>query len=380
VRRDRRAVGYSPTAWFNDVGGLTLGLRQRDNYMGRFELVDILASVGTGWESEPALEDHGVNWMVRLRNPVWLRSTGMSQTFEGFNAEGRYGARIEVERTHREHLSFGAVRREAISLRWVGIDDERYLDPRYYEPVNTVELALAPSVATRSGRWAFSLESSLAGGVAYAREGLEAATGRPEVDPFYGRFLVQGIARRPLGGSMTVAARLFAGTNLGEDATVKQRQIYLAGADPYQQLNNPFLRSVGSLFTRDDIYYHAPGGAGIRGLDPRLSTMAAVALNVELERTLRSRPRGGLFNRVALAAFGDAGHTIDDGTIARAEGEIRFVADAGLGLRAEHRIGTLRFATRADFPLWVSRAELAQDRDPSDDAGFRWTFSFAPAF
>ena len=43
--------------------------------------------------------------------------------------------------------------------------------------------------------------------------------------------------------------------------------------------------------------------------------------------------------------------------------EIDFLGDAGLGLRADHRIGDTRFTTRFDFPLYVSRPELAQDRD-----------------
>ena len=165
----------------------------------------------------------------------------------------------------------------------------------------------------------------------------------------------------------------------GSGAAPKQRQIYLAGADPYEQLANPFLRSRGALFVRPDVYYHAPGGGGIRGLDPRLSSEGVVAANVELERIVRMRPNGRLFNRIAIAAFGDAGHTIGDGAILRAE-PVRFVADAGVGLRADHRIGTLRFATRVDFPLWVSRGELAHDvKDGSEESGFRWTFSFQPA-
>ena len=60
---------------------------------------------------------------------------------------------------------------------------------------------------------------------------------------------------------------------------------------------------------------------------------------------------------------------------------IRFLGDAGLGIRAEHRIGDTRFTTRLDLPLFVSRPALAQDREPGDDQlAFRWMFSFQPAF
>jgi hypothetical protein len=105
-----------------------------------------------------------------------------------------------------------------------------------------------------------------------------------------------------------------------------------------------------------------------------------VGLSGEVERTIRSRPQGKLFRRVGLALFGDAGHAIRDGLV-RGGGSLEFLADAGVGLRAEHRIGETSFVTRADFPLFVSRPAAAQDRDPgSDKVGFRWIFSFSPAF
>jgi hypothetical protein len=47
----------------------------------------------------------------------------------------------------------------------------------------------------------------------------------------------------------------------------------------------------------------------------------------------------------------------------------------------EHRIGETSFTTRVDFPILVSRPEFAQDTDPGNEkAGFRWQFSFSPAF
>src|SRR5213594_3501762 len=37
VRRDKLMTALLPVAWFNDYGGLTVGLRTRQNYLGRFE-------------------------------------------------------------------------------------------------------------------------------------------------------------------------------------------------------------------------------------------------------------------------------------------------------------------------------------------------------
>jgi hypothetical protein len=263
-------------------------------------------------------------------------------------------------------------------LQWVQPDDFRYLDPGYYDDVGTVELGLSTGVAMPAGRWLLDLRGSVGGGLAYHRDGLP-ASGRPDLDPFYARVTLEGTARRPLGGGLGLAARFYAGLAGGREVAAKQRQIYVQGADPLERLGNPFLRSRGSLLEGEDVNYQLPGGAGVRGIDPRVSAPALVGVNLELERTMLARPRARLFSRVALAAFTDLAHGIGEGLPALPGGRVRFVGDAGIGLRAEHRIGDTRFVTRFDLPLWVNRAELAQDSSPGDDAfAFRWVFSFQP--
>ncbi|MBA3496337.1 MAG: hypothetical protein H0T86_04460, partial [Gemmatimonadales bacterium] len=178
---------------------------------------------------------------------------------------------------------------------------------------------------------------------------------------------------------LQLAGRLFAGLAAGNDVAVKQRQVYVQGADPLARLTNPFLRSRGALLEGEDVNYHQPGGAGVRGVDPRVSAPALVGLNLELERTLVARPAARLFSRVALAAFTDLAQGIGNGAPALPGGQVRFIGDAGVGLRAEHRIGDTRFVTRFDLPLWVSRPELAQDAAAGDDElAFRWVVSFQP--
>jgi hypothetical protein len=255
-------------------------------------------------------------------------------------------------------------------LTWVGTDDLRYLDPGYYDDVGTVELQSTGGVSTGSGKWQLTLQSSIGGGLVYNRDGL-AATGRPELDPFYFRGSLEGVARRSLGTERNLAARVFIGYARGDDETAKQRQFYFQGADPLQQLYNPFLRSRGALLAGEDFHYQMPGGAGVRGVDPRASSGAVVALNLELDQTLLSNPTARLFNRIALAAFTD---------LARAfTGPTKFLGDAGIGLRADHRIGDTRFTTRFDLPLYVNRPELSV-RPTGNEFELRWVFSFEPAF
>jgi hypothetical protein len=246
-----------------------------------------------------------------------------------------------------------------------------------------MELQLASGVQDQRGPWALASRLTAAGGLAYNRNGLAAALGRAGAESFYGRFTVTGTARRSLGrnGPWSLAGRLYAGVTTGDRAVVRQRQLYLAGADPLAQFSNPFLRSRGALLIRPDFYYHAPGGAGLRGFDPRLSAAGIVALTGELERTIRRKPQGKLFRRIGLAAFGDAGHAFNDQRLYPGGGQLEFLADLGVGIRAEHRIGQTTFTTRADFPLFVSRPALAQDTGPGrgEKAGFRWVVSFEPA-
>ena len=373
VRRDKVTTGWLPTIWYNDAGGITLGLRHRSDYFGRFEQDQVLLSQSTGWANDEA-DVKDADFFLRIRNPIWLRSAGLTQSYSFFNVEGRFGAMLDVEKTHHDHLGWGPVRKAGIALRWVQPDDTRYLDPGYYDDVGTAELELRGSVSDRRGPWQLSVATTGGSGLVYNHDGLTAATGRTDLHPFYGRATLEATATRRLGTKWKTAFRLFGGVSTGEDATAKQRQIYAAGADPLQQLTNPFLRSRGALLLRPDIYYHAPGGGDLRGFDPRLSLSGLVSLNVELERDVITRPNAKLFRRVALAAFGDAGHAIDTESI-------DWLADAGVGLRAQHRIGDTEFTTRFDLPLFVSRPELAQDGHPgSEKVGFRWSFSFSPTF
>jgi hypothetical protein len=378
-RRDRLTAGLQPTVWYNDAAGVTLGLRSLTDYLGRYEQNQTLVSVGTGWASDQNVFD--VDFFLRRRNPVSLQSANRSQTFDVFNIEGRYGAAATLEWSRRAHLNFGPVRRHRVSLLWVATDDFRYLDPGFYDDVGIVEVQFGGGLGTQSGSWGLELRSSLGGGLAYNRGGL-AASGRPDLNPFYFNGFLEGIAQKKLTPSLGMGVRAYLGAGVGSQDAAKQRQVYFQGSDPLSQLYNPFLRSRGALLVGEDFNYHSPGGANVRAVDSRLSTAAIAALNLELEQALLTRPESPLFNRVALALFVDLAHGIGGMSQPPLTGDrIKFLADGGVGLRAEHRIGDTRFMTRFDVPLYLSRPEVGQHADVGDDElEFRWTFSFEPSF
>lgn len=369
--RNRLTMGWAPTAWFNDAAGWTFGVRTRDDYLGRFELSETFVTAGTGLGVDEGRKDLDLRLIVR--NPVFLHAPGLSTWADVGRQEGRFRAGVGFEKRQPRLRGGPGPLAWGVALNWINVTRPGYLDPAVYDDAGTFELTAHVRTRATSGGWAFGLEGTGTGGVVgKAPDGLTSQA--------YGRLTATGTATRTLGRRFTISGRGFGGVTLADDPLPLQRRIYLAGADPYQRLDNPFLRSQGSLFVRDGVHYHAPGGAGVRGLDPSVGARQAYGLTLEAEGILLQRAGGGLFRRIALAAFGD-GALADGDVDEAAAGDLVTVADAGVGLRVDHRIGATSFQTRLDLPLWVSRPGLAQDTHPGADRfGWRWTFSFSPPF
>ncbi len=379
VYRDKLAMSFAPTVWYNSAGGITVGLRERTNYLGRFVQNEFQHAVGTGLANEANPDRTDADIAVRMRNPTWLRAAGFSPSIEGMRVEGRGAAKIGADWNLRRSMQSSTTPTIGLQVQWVGVLDPAYLEPGAYDDGGSAELELHQGITTRSGEWALGLHTTLAGGAAYANPGAgTVADNRYDVGPYF-RGTIEGTAHRSLGSRLTLGARLFGGTLVTSGPELRQRQMFLAGAGPYAQLWNPFTRSRGSLFRQEDIHYHVPGDGNVRGLDHNLAAPDLVALNLELGADLYSRRSGGLFRSISLALFGDGAFA--DGDLANpATGNGRLTGDAGVGLRVGHRIGQTDFQTRFDFPLWVERDDLADDRDTLDPVAFRWTFSFDPAF
>jgi hypothetical protein len=375
--RDRVERGLMPLAWYNDAGGLTVGIRSRSNYLGRFNLDQFMLSYGTGAGSD--FETRNVDFFLRVKNPTALRAPRQSQTFEAFKFEGRWGGLLGWSAWSQDHLTFGPRWTQALNLRLVNVHDTRFLDAGQWDDVGIVELTSETSVRARSGRWQLGGRLALGGGLAFDQDGQ--AEAREGLTGYFFRGEVEGTARRPLGKGFDLGTRLYAGFGGGKDAPAKQLQIYVGSSDPIQQLNNPFLRSDGALLVRNDVAYQAPGGANVRAVDFRVSSLGLVAANVELERALHRKQNGKLFNRVTVAAFGDAAQSFGDETQPLSGESLRFIADAGLGIRANHRIGQTSFMTRFDFPFYLSAPAYARNDFARENAfDFRWLFSVQAAF
>jgi hypothetical protein len=91
VRRDRLVTAWMPTVWFNDFGGVTVGVRQRSNYFGTYDQSMLLGSVATGSD---ATDRVGVYF--RITDPVGRPTPGALHVCRvgcGGKGGGRGGAR-----------------------------------------------------------------------------------------------------------------------------------------------------------------------------------------------------------------------------------------------------------------------------------------------
>jgi hypothetical protein len=371
--RNRVTLGIAPIAWRTDRDGWTIGLRRRDDYLDRFELNEMVFAATTGWDVPPARIIPQLS--IELRNPVNLRATGWSQRIAGFLLDGRAGAAVGVERSRRRSVATVPHRAVGLEVSWLTVRTPAAVDSAVYDDGGTVELTATARTGYASRPGNARLSIGLTGGYQHANAGAAAGVR----DGAYSRVTATATARSDSAAVFRLGIRVYAGRTFSRTPLVRQRLIYLAGADPYERMVSPFLRSPGALLARSDVRYHAPGGAGMRGLDPRVATDEAYGVSLETDVAVWRRGGSGarLARRASLALFAD-GALAHRGAGPRV---LLSVAEAGFGIRLDHRLGSTGFQTRWDFPIWISRPELAQDRSPGlEKVAWRWVFSFTPAF
>jgi hypothetical protein len=381
--RDRRVINWMPLAWYNDIGGATLGFQSRANYFGRFELNQIQLTWPTGlgndsaggqpWRWRP-------DWYVSLRNPVRGRAAGLTTESVSWWLEGRVGGRVAAERERKPHFDSPLTLRRGASLTVMAVTDARYLDRRRWDDVNTAELTAWATRTRAREPGASSSRVEVTAGQSFWTQLRDVNTVDPVVSPrdvrgaTYARGLLDHRREVPVG-RLDLRLRFVAAGTLGGTSVPLQRRIFLGGADPYATFTDPFLRSRGGLLAADGAHYQAAGGLGLRGFAPFVSATWGVALNAEAALKLVTRPQKRVFSDVRVAAFADAA-LLDPQALGRAA-----AGDAGVGLRATHRIGPTRFVTRVDFPLLVTRPAAAVAGAAGDGAfKLRWVWSLEEAF
>ena len=370
-RRDRLVTALFPLAWSNDYGGVTLGLRSRSNYLGRFE--KNIAQYSHALDSGATHRD---GLYLRWGNPVSHPMPRTEAWVAGWSLEGRAGAALHADRDLRQHLTFGPDAHAGFDAIWMAVSDLGYVDRRLWDDAGTIELGPWASITSRHGDRVWRARGSVRGGVVYRNPG----TGVQSAS----RYDVEGFAR--LTGDVSVrtswlGVRLFGGTYLAPTAPPLQRRIMLAGADPYETFTNPLLRSRGALFVRPDFHYQAPGDANLRAFGPDLGGRWAVALNVDASKTVfRRKNPSSVFASAAVELFADAG-VVDTQAVPSSPAGKSYTTlyDGGVGVVTHHRINELAWTLRFEVPLVVNRWNYAADGTDKRYT-FRWLVSLEPIF
>jgi len=379
-RRDRLVTSLLPLAWYNTYGGWSAALRSRSNYLGRFDQNTVFLSYATNRDAT-----HRDGYSVSFRNPDSHPVPRTETSFGGWTMEGRAGAAFHVDRSLRQHLTFGDDQHAGFDAIWMAVSDLGYVDRNLWDDAGTIEAGPWWSVTARRGSALWKARVSSRGGLVYRNPGPGVqATNRYDVEGFW-RTTGEASVRLPFILKTTLGARLFGGIYLGQHDPPLQRRIMVAGADPYETFANPLLRSRGALFVRPDFHYHAPGDANLRGFRPDLGGRWAVAVNLEGTKTIFQRPDGrGPLASAAVEAFADAGVVDFRAVPSVPPGRARTTLyDGGVGIVTRHRINDLSWTMRFEIPLIVNRWDYAADvRNAATDGRlrFRWQMSLEPSF
>jgi len=376
ARRDRRVSAWVPMAWWNDLGGVTLALRERTNYLGRYDRGLVLGSVGTR-----AGATDRIGFYARWSDPIAHPMSRTETSLAAWAVEGRAGVALSLDRALRQHRDFGADPHVGFDAQWMATTDLGYVDRRLWDDAGTVEAGPWIATAVRHGAALFRARLGARAGVVYSNPGPGVVSANRYDFEAFGRFTGDASVRAPFWLGTRLGVRLFGGAYLGASDPVRQRRIPVAGADPYETFTDPLLRSRGALFVRPDFQYHAPGNGNLRGFRADLGGRWALTGNVELSHSVWRRDEG-ILRGAALMAFADGG-LVDTLAVPPASPGRWYTPlyDGGIGLVTRHLIRDLEWTMRFELPLVVSRWDYAADARPGDGRiAFRWQVSLSPSF
>jgi hypothetical protein len=382
-RRDRMVRAFVPVAWYNDYGGITVGVRERGNYFGLFNRDLLLASVGTAGDAA-----HPFGGYLRLTNPIMgdgAPAPRVRSTYAVWAVEGRAGASLDVDRSLKEHLEFGADPHVGFDAVWMATTALGYLDRRLWDDGGTIEAGprFETTAEKHGAGGATVLKARLAGhaGAAYWNPGPGEQSGNRYDVAGFARLSGEASMRGPFWLGTRLGLRLFGGTYLSHADPLAQRRIMVSGADPYQTFANPLLRSQGALLVRPDFQYHEPGDANLRAFRPDLGGRWAVSVNAEVSRRLWRRDRG-VVRDLSLGGFADVAVVDSMATLGNADGHAYSdLHDVGVGIASRQRVGDLEWLLRVEFPIEMNQPNLAaDDHAPGDRVAFRWLVSLRASF
>src|SRR5256712_2993265 len=134
VRRDLGVRGLLPVIWSNDFGGVTVGLRERANYLGAFNRGLLLGTVAMRRGASQVLGLYG-----RWSNPIGQLRPRTETSVTAWAVEGRAGAKIAVDHALRQRLVDAADPHVGFDAMWMATTALGYLDRRLWDDAGTGE-------------------------------------------------------------------------------------------------------------------------------------------------------------------------------------------------------------------------------------------------
>ncbi|HEV8399341.1 MAG TPA: M1 family aminopeptidase, partial [Gemmatimonadales bacterium] len=362
ARRDRTVFAAMPLVWSNDQGGVTLALRGRGNYLGRYD-------------KTLALLDSRGGVYARFGNPVRHLMPRTESNVAAWAVEGRAGVALSMDRSLRRHPTFGADAHAGFDAMWMATTDLGFVDTRMWEDAGTIEVGPWFGTTIQRGNKTWHGRLGVRGGVVYRLQGPGIVSkNRYDVET-YTRATAEASLRTPFWLKTTLGVRLFGGGYLSNGVPPLQRRIPVAGADPYETFANPLLRSRGALFVRPDFHYHTPGNTNLRAFRPDLGGRWALGVNLEARKSLH--------RNVALETFMDLG-LVDTLAVPPTTPGKSYTPlyDWGVGVITRQHIHDLAWTFRLEFPFIVNRWEYAAAGNAPTDgrAAFRWQISLESSF
>ncbi|MCG6988175.1 MAG: M1 family metallopeptidase [Gemmatimonadetes bacterium] len=357
---DRAPLRLFPLAWANNAGGVVAGFQARTSYLGNTRQ----ALVRFGFPGVNAFRKGGLSrrrdvgsLYVRVENPILWGRPRYGMRIETFIGEGRSFLDLSGERDVSRRPLLGPRTYVRAGLTLSSVYDPAYLVPGRWTLANrgAAEVSLGMRQTRTRARWDLGL-----------------SWGLDSNDHFFTRgTFTQDVTTAPTR-PWRANLRFFAGAVLGRYRGIwsgaeapRERQLFVAGGDPYAALSDPWVRSTGAPL---EFHGWVPGGGQLEGYHPGLALGQLASLTGRLAtpavgmrvRSARLRARASVFGGLAMGAtptLADGPRILTPAAFAGLGGWGHVYASAGVG--GELAVAGSPLSLRVDLPLVVADPDLA---------------------
>ena len=380
--RSHSIVAASPTAWYSNPQGATIGIRAKTNYLSLVDTYD----AGLAFATRRPTSATGKHPSFAAFANVWARGEniylpGATRPLMGVGGDANYlDGLVKLDLYQKWDLSpFVLTPGPAISAKayvTLAVPTSRLLLPEQWDKANVTELGA-------SGTYKTVVDADSAYAIARAQVGVGFTSNTvTAAGPSRGYLRAAGsigVVRPIVGTNSQIRVRVFGG--IANDAP-RQRAIFASSQDPFETFNNDLFRPRGALLKQPNVNFLPLGGAGLRGFGVNVPLNGVVVGNGELVQRLATA--GGSWGRawVGASVFADLG--VGTSTLVALTDSLSQVrgkrssglGDAGGGLIVRGRLFDRDVHLRFDVPVFVNKSGLAGGKlGRNASLSLRWLIS-----